>query len=108
MTEEELAAQIAEMSDEEVEANVKNHFPPAPESPSAEELLRRLEAAYAEAIKSDRSFERALHFRGDMLRLKDELLSRLKRAVKLEKIIEEALGTGPEDCYYALKVMSEE
>jgi hypothetical protein len=41
------------------------------------QLLQKLKKAFDEAKKSDRSFERALHFRGDMIRLEEELYEAL-------------------------------
>ena len=40
-------------------------------------LVRKLRAAFEEAKKRDRSFERALHFRADMLKLEKELFEAL-------------------------------
>jgi len=40
-------------------------------------LVRKLKKAFKEAKKADRSFERALHFRADMLRLEKELFEAL-------------------------------
>ena len=40
-------------------------------------LIHDLEEAFREAKKTDRSFERALHFRGDMFRLEEELFEAL-------------------------------
>ena len=40
-------------------------------------LVRKLREAFEEAKKPDRSFERALHFRADMLKLEKELFEAL-------------------------------
>ena len=40
-------------------------------------LVRKLREAFEEAKKRDRSFERALHFRADMLKLEKELFEAL-------------------------------
>ena len=41
------------------------------------QLLQKLKKAFEKAKKSDRPFERALHFRGDMFRLEEELFEAL-------------------------------
>ena len=41
------------------------------------QLLQKLKKAFENAKKADRSFERALHFRGDMFRLEEELFEAL-------------------------------
>ena len=41
------------------------------------QLLQKLKKAFEKAKKTDRSFERALHFRGDMFRLEEELFEAL-------------------------------
>ena len=41
------------------------------------QLLQKLKKAFENAKKTDRSFERALHFRGDMFRLEEELFEAL-------------------------------
>ena len=41
-------------------------------------LLAKLKEAFKEAKKSDRSFERALHFRTAMFQLEEELFSLLE------------------------------
>jgi hypothetical protein len=40
-------------------------------------LIEKLKEAFKEAKKSDRSFERALHFRAAMFQLEEELFSLL-------------------------------
>jgi len=41
------------------------------------QLLQKLKKAFEKAKKTDSSFERALHFRGDMFRLEEELFEAL-------------------------------
>ena len=48
-------------------------------------LVRKLRAAFEEAKKRDRSFERALHFRAAMLKLEKELLEALVSKESEEK-----------------------
>jgi len=47
-------------------------------TPDLAHLIYKLREAFREAKKRDRSFERALHFRGDMIRLEEELFSVLE------------------------------
>lgn len=47
-------------------------------TPDLTHLIYKLREAFREAKKRDRSFERALHFRGDMIRLEEELFSVLE------------------------------
>ena len=46
-------------------------------SPDLTLLIMELREAFREAKKSDRSFERALHFRAAMLKLEEELFEAL-------------------------------
>lgn len=42
------------------------------------QLLKKLKKAFEEAKKPDHSFKRALHFKGDMFELEEELFEALK------------------------------
>ena len=52
-------------------------------------LISKLNEAFKEAKKSDRSFERALHFRGAMFDLEEELFLFIRFLESMEKENEE-------------------